>query len=53
MTRTKCKEEIRDNIRRGIEAITDDICQDIDPDENLKRSEAIKNLVEAFKGLSK
>ena len=47
------KKEIREQIARGIEAITDDISQDADQDNNLTRAEAIKTLTEAYKELDK
>lgn len=49
---SRTKEEIKEQIVRGIEAITDDICHTADIDENLDRAKAIKILAEAYKELT-
>lgn len=47
------KEDIKKQIAEAVEALAADICGSEDPDENLKRAEAIKRLTEAHKTVSR
>lgn len=49
----KFKKAIKEQIKDAVEAITSDICRETDPDENMKRAQAILTLTEAYKELGR
>lgn len=47
------KQKIKEQIAEAVEALAADIAGSFDPDENLKRTEAIKILTETHKNMGR